>query len=109
MIKEPVEPESPCPQKHRRKLTPEQEQKRQEIVEQIGYELEDVREILNHMGEYYNPKTFDTDNLSVKELRRYLNRIEKDETELMNFREKHIPDELWYNENFPMKKWYDIK
>lgn len=78
------------------KLTFDEELERRQILEQIGNELEAVRSLLYEMAKYYVPQTYDIENSTNKQLIKKLDKIQKVEGEIIEFREKHIPDEIWY-------------
>lgn len=79
----------------RKKLTPEEQQKRQKILEDINNKLEDINCMLRLMASCYTPKMFELDECTNKQLERFLKGLNKVDIKLEKFRERHIPDVNW--------------
>ena len=79
----------------RKKLTPEDEQKRQIILKGITNKLEEINCILRLMASCYTPKMFELDEVTNKQLERLLKELYKVDEKLEKFRDRHIPDETW--------------
>jgi restriction endonuclease S subunit len=79
----------------RKKLTPEEEQKRQKILEGITNKLEEINCMLRLMASCYTPKMFELDEVTNKQLERLLKELYKVDEKLEKFRDRHIPDENW--------------
>jgi len=80
----------------KKKLSFEEGLERRHIIDQIGNELEGIRSLLYVMAKYYVPQTYDIENSTTKQLIKKLDKIEKVEREIIEFREKHISDDIWY-------------
>lgn len=79
----------------KKKLTPEEEEKRKQILESINNKLEDINCMLRLMASCYTPKMFELDECTNKQLERFLKGLNKVDIKLEKFRERHIPDVNW--------------
>lgn len=79
----------------RKKLTPEEEQKRQKIIEGITNKLEEINCMLRLMASCYTPKSYELDDCTNKQLEKFLKKLNKVDEKLNKFQERHIPDIIW--------------
>lgn len=79
----------------KKKLTPEEEKERQEIIEEINNQLEDINFMLTTMVKVYSTEIFPLDDFTNKQLKHYLKDLRDINFILEKFREDNITDYEW--------------
>lgn len=79
----------------KKNLTPEEEKERQEIIEEINNQLEDINFMLTTMVKVYSTEIFSLDDFTNKQLKHYLKDLRDINFILEKFREDNITDYEW--------------